>query len=242
MSDLDIIHWPAGLLTPKASPFDSRAFSRSGGRSLGGIARATRTDKGYWIGKYDQVIFRRGKQFDQARAWNAIRTALGGMVGLIAVPVCATRLWVDTGYKDFSSILTPHDDGTPFDDGTYYEQGRIAIEMASFAPLGSTVATLKLVDAPTVSGIRFSYQYAMYETGRVLQQTDENSFQVEIFPAIRQAIPAGAELDADRPTILCHLATDGEMDIEFPGDGMPRPTINFIEAVDVWNDLALEAA
>ncbi|MET3924610.1 hypothetical protein [Devosia sp. 2618] len=235
----DIIHWPAGLLTPQSSPFDPRPFSRSGGRSLGGISRSARSDRGFWQGSLKNIVFRRATQFDQARTWNAIRTALAGTSGLVAVPVCASRVWAADGFKDFAPRMTTHDDGTPFDDGTHYSQGNIDIEMASFAALGSTVINLRLNHAPTASGIRFSYQHAMYETGRILGQLAESVFQVEISTAIRAPIPASAQLEADRPTILCHLASDTEMDIEFPGAGMPRPSVAFVEAVDYWNDLAM---
>jgi hypothetical protein len=171
-----------------------------------------------------------------------MRTDLGGQAGLVSVTVCSTRHWAAQGFTDFSGGLYPHDDDTPFDDETLYYEGRIRIEMAAFAPLSSTVVTLRLVDAPTAQGIRFSYQHAMYETGSIIEQTGADTYRVPIFPAIRRAIPEGAWLEADRPTLLCHLATDAEMDIEFPGAGMPRPSINLVEAVDYWNDLALEEA
>lgn len=242
MPDIEYVHWPADLLTPQASPFDPRPFTRSGGRSLAGVSRYTRTDKGFWVGSYNRVLFRRSQQFDQARAWNKMRVDLGGQTGLVAVPVCSTRYWAAEGYKDFTPILNPHDDLTPFDDDTLYYEDVVRIEMAAFAPLSSTVVTLRLVDAPTAEGIRFSYQHAMYETGSLIEKTGATTYRVPIFPAIRQAIPADALLEADRPTVLCRLATDTELDIEFPGAGMPRPSVNFVEAVDVWNDLALEDA
>jgi hypothetical protein len=239
---IDFIHWPAELLTPMSSPFDPSPFTRSGGRSLGGLARFTRTDRGFWTGSLNNIAFRRAKQFEQARAWNQIRTDLGGQAGLIAVQICATRYWASAGFKDFSSVLHPHDDGTPFSDDTEYAEGAIRLQMASFAPLGSTVVTLRRTTGEVIEGVRFSYQHAMYETGSLIEQIDENTFRVPVFPAIRMAIPADAWLEADRPTLLCRLATDNEMNIEFPAAGMPRPSVNFIEAVDVWNDLALEAA
>lgn len=242
MADLNYIEWPAALLTPQSSPFDPRPFSRSGGRSLGGVSRSVRTDRGFWMGSFNGIIFRRAQQFAQRRTWAALRTSLGGTTGLVVVPVCATKFWAAEGFKDFSGGLVPHDDGTPFDDGSLYSQGLVDLQMASFAPLGATIVTLRLVHAPTASGIRFSYEHAMYETGRILAQPSADTYQVEIFPAIRRAIPAGAQLEADRPTVLCHLATDSEMDLDFPAAGMARPTVNFIEAVDVWNDLAMEAA
>lgn len=194
------------------------------------------------MGSYENIVFRRATQFAQRRTWGAIRTYLGGTTGLIAVPVCASRIWAGPGFSNFGDGLTTHDDGTPFDDGSMYAQGLIDLQMATYAPLGATVVTLRLVHGPSTSGVRFSYQHAMYETGRVLAEPSRGTYQVEIFPAIRMAIPANSQLEADRPTVLCHLASDGEMDLSFPAAGMARPTVNFVEAVDVWNDLALETA
>lgn len=239
---VDFIEWPDEILPPQMVSFTPHPFTRSGGRSLGGISRSVRTDKGFWIGSYSNILFRTANQFAQRRVWNAIRTYLGGTVGLIAVPICSSKVWAAPGFMDFAPVLTTHDDGTTFDDGTSYYQGNIDIQMSSFAPLGSTVVTLKLIHAPTASGIRFSYQHALYETGRVLSQPTADTYQVEIFPAIRQAIPAGASLEADRPTVLCHLASDSEMDIEFPPSGLARPSISFVEAVDTWNSIALGEA
>lgn len=234
----DIIHWPAALLVPQSSPFDLRPFSRSGGRSLGGISRTARSDRGYWVGSYNGIVFRRSN-FDQARTWNALRVAIGGAAGLVAVPVCSTSLWAGLGIESFAPVETTHDDETLFDDDTPYVQGNVQLEMASFAALGSTVVTLRLVDLENVSGVRFSYQHAMYETGRVLSQPTATTYQVEIFPAIRAPIPADAILEAERPTVLCHLASDTEMDRDPTVTGTGRPSVGFVEAVDYWNDLAL---
>jgi len=234
----DILMWP-DTLTPLRPSFDPRPFSR-GGRSLGGVKRTVRTDRGYWVGSYGGVLFRRATQFDQIRAWTQLRVSLAGTAGLVAVPVCSTRHWAKRpNFTDFSGNLTPHDDGTPFDDETLYSENIIGLLMHSAAAIGDTTVTLRIISAPTVTGIRFSYQHAMYETGRVIEEVTSTAFRVEIFPAIRAPIAAGEELDTDRPTCLCHLATDTEMDIEFPETGMPRPTVNFVEACDYWNDLAL---
>lgn len=243
MSDLDYVHWPIDLLPAQSVPFNPVPFTRSGGRSLGGIARYTRTDKGFWQGSLNGIVFRRGLQFGQSREWTKLRTYLNGQAGLLVVPVCSTRLLTSPpDWTDFSPQLFPHDDDTPFADETEYYEGVTRVEMATVAPLGATVVRLRLISAPTVEGIRFSYQHAMYETGSAIEQIGADEYRVPIFPAIRQTIPANAWLETDRPTILCRLATDSEMDIEFPPANMPRPSINLVEAVDVWNDEALAAA
>lgn len=235
----DYVQWPAKLLAPQSSPFDPVPFTRSGGRSLGGLSRSVKTDRGFWSGAYKNIVFRRSNQFAQRRTWNAIRTALNGMSGLVAVPVCASHVWASAEFQDFSQPEITHDDGTTFDDGAGYGQGLIDLQMANYAPLGASVVTLRLNAGPSISGVRFSYQMAMYETGRVVQQIGVSTYQVEIFPTIRAPVPALAQLEADRPVLLCRLASDGEMGLEFPAAGMARPSVNFVEAVDFWNDLAL---
>lgn len=233
---VDIVHWPAGVLPPQSSPFDIRPFTRSGGRSLGGVQRVARTDRGYWVGSYTNVVFRRSR-YEQERVWRALRVALSGMAGLIAVPVCSTATWAKQGL-DFGTTA-PHDDNAPFDDGAFYAQPSIEARVVTAASIGATSVVLQLSGQNDLTGIRFGYGYAMYETGRVISSPAPGQYQVEIFPAIRAPIPPGALLETDRPVVLCRLATDAEMDIDMMVTRLPRPTVNFVEAVDYWNDLAL---
>lgn len=235
----DYLNWPTNLLRPAKATASPVAFTRSGGRSLGGIERTTRTDRGYWrISLSDITVW----SSEMRRTWNAIRTQLNGRAGIVAVPAWSFDSAPYASGQRENPILTPHEDGSTFDDGTEYLQGAIDIEMASFAPLGSTVATLKLVKASSASGIRFSYQHALYETGAILAQPAEDTFQVSIFPAVRQAIPANASLECDVPTCLVHLADDRGMDIDLSAGEIDAASVEFVEAVDYWNDLALEAA
>lgn len=236
---IEIIHWPARLLKPATAMASPVAFSRSGGRSLGGIERTTRSDKGFWRVTLDAVaVYSPGHR----RAWNAIRTSLNGKAGLVVVPAWSFDSAPYASGQRERPLLTTHDDGTTFDDGSEYWQGSVDIEMASYAPLSSTVVTLKLINAASAAGIRFSYQHALYETGPILSEAAENTFQVPVFPAIRQAIPAGSKLEADMPTVLCHLADDRAMDVSLNNTEIDTASVEFVEAVDFWNDLALEVA
>ncbi|MGV8954614.1 MAG: hypothetical protein ACOH2M_26185 [Cypionkella sp.] len=232
----ELIFWPAALLEPASITVSPVPFTRSGGRTLGGIERNTRTDRGFLRVAYSDVTL-----FTPAmrRTWNAIRQDLGGKAGLIVVPVWSFDSAPYASGEREPEILTPHDDDAPFDDGSLYQQGSIDIEMASFAPLASTVVTLRLINATSAAGIRFSYQHAMYETGRIISQPGANTFQVSVSPAIRQAVPAGASLECDLPTVLCHLADDRGMDIGLGNDEINSANVEFVEAVDYWNSLAL---
>lgn len=232
----DYIHWPADVLPPAEVMANLVPFTRSGGRSLGGIERTTRTDRGYWQVTLDQIPVH---QPAQRRVWNAIRTQLGGRAGLVAVPVWAmfSAPYLSGRYEP--PVLTTHDDDTTFDDGTEYSQGVIDVQMATYAPLGATVVTLRNVSAASVVGMRFSYQHALYETGPIISQTGENVFQVPVFPAVRMPIPAGVQLEVDDPTCLCHLAEDRGMDQQEGISILQRRSVTFVEAVDYWNALAI---
>ena len=233
---VDFIHWPANLLVPARATAAPSPFTRSGGRTLGGIQRNTRTDKGFWRIGLNEVSVRTPAM---RRTWNSIRTDLGGKAGLIAVPVWSFDSAPFASGSREREVLTTHDDGTPFDDGSHYHQGSIDIEMASYAPLGSTVVTLRLIHAASAAGIRFSYQHALYETGRIISEPGAGLCQVALSTAIRQPIPAGAKLEVDMPTCLCHLAEDQGMDLLLSNTEIETASVDFVEAVDFWNDLAL---
>lgn len=234
----DIIHWPADLLKPESALASKAAFTRSGGRSLGGLQRSVKTDRGFWRHTLTNISLRSP---DMRRTWNAIGTDLGGTAGLVAIPAWSFDSAPFVGRDCIVPRLidVPHDDETPFDDDALYEQGNILLEMAAFAPLGSTVVTLRAVHSDVPSGIRFSYQHALYETGRIISQPTGNTYQVAIFPAIRAPIPANSILEADRPTCLCRLAADTGMDLQLSSGEIDTATVDFVEAVDHWSDLAL---
>jgi len=234
---VDFIHWPTQLLVPGSALAAQVPFTRSGGRSLGGIERTVRTDRGYWRISLNDVSVRSPTM---RRAWNAIRTGLGGKSGLVVVPCWSfDSAPYASGHRE-PAIFLPHDDDTLFDDDTAYYEGAIHIEMATDAPLSATVVTLRLVDAATAEGIRFSYQHALYETGPIIEQISGDTFRVPVFPAIQRAIPADAWLEVDNPTCLCHMADDRGMDLSLSNVEIDSATVEFVQAVDYWNDLAIE--
>lgn len=229
--------WPRKLLTPQRVLPNLTPFSRSGGRTLGGIRRAVRTDRGFWSITYETITLH---SVEQRRTWNAIRSHLVGSAGLIEIPVWTfeTAPFADGVVNRNSDVLTTHSDGTGFSDGSQYQQGTIAIKMHLTAVLGATVITLRRVHAwDDLTGIRFGYGGAMYETGPAID-VDGDVWRVPIFPAIRQAIPASADLECDYPTIICRLADDRGMDVGLDASMIDGVSVSFLEAVDYWDDLA----
>lgn len=224
------ILWPTTLVPAQilANPVP---FTRSGGRSLGGIERVTRTDRGWWSVSYKGVLLQGAAS---RRTWNALRTYLGGMAGSIAVPV-----WSFDSNGEGGPVLTTHSDGSIFSDGSSYAQPTITVEMAVAAEIGDTSVSLRIIDGiDDLVGVRFSYQHALYETG-ISTSVVGAVWTVSIFPAIRADIPADAALEFDVPTCLVRLATDREMDVSLTAGLVDKVDVAFIEDCEFWNDLAM---
>jgi hypothetical protein len=231
---IDPIIWPIQL-RPEQTSVNPVPFTRSGGKTINGIQRSTKTDRGYWTIGYKNVPV---YNVNLRRLWNAIRTEAGGRAGLLAVPAWSpeTNDWPIGSYLGL--IKTVHSDGTPHSDTTPYLQDPIQVNMLNAAEIGDTVVILQLFGGiDDLTGIRFSYQHALYETG--IASISGNLYTVRIFPSIRAPIPAGAQLQVSRPTCLVHLMSDKEMDtIMSAGSFFDQMDVSFVEAVDEWNDRA----
>lgn len=232
---IDIIEWPICVLRPQMISADLVPYTRSGGRTLGGIEPATRTDLGFWSIEYGSVVMR-NKTHASWRAWSAIRQKLGGKSGLIAVPVrsALTAPYVSGKFEPIGEV--PHDDDTFFDDDTPYTQGAISVVTDGVTPVGATSIKLRIINAASdLVGVRFSYEHTLYETGPVTS-IDDDVWTVPISPTVRQLIPAGADLEFDQPTCLCHLVDDRSMDIDQNAIAkQSSPSVSFVEAVDYWS-------
>lgn len=232
---MTILHWPICVLRPQSASANLVPFSRSGGRTLGGIEPSTRTDLGFWDIQYSNVVMS-NKNRDQWQTWNAIRQRLGGRAGLIAVRVRSSLSAPYVSGKFEPVIDTEHSDDAPFDDDTPYVQGAISVVTDGVTPVGATSIRLRIINAAAnLVGVRFSWNHALYETGPVTS-VDGDIWTVPISPSVRELIPAGADLEFDQPTCLCHLAEDRGMDIDQNAVGkFSQPSVSFVEAVDYWN-------
>jgi len=238
-----LLTWPLCVLNPPKTSADPVAFTRGGGKSINGIERSVRTDKGFWSITLSEITIRSQAQ---KQTWNAIRAGLGGRAGLIAVVV---KSWDSAPYLSQGSnggapvfekrFRTPHgDDETPFSDGSLHSQGAVDIEVAEAVNIGATSIKLRAIRAyPALSGIRFSYAHAMYETGPATEIVG-NVWTVPIFPAVRAPIPANVGVECEQPTCLCHLADDRGMDLPQGQRLWENVSVTFTEAVDHWNDIA----
>ncbi|NTA58104.1 hypothetical protein G6L32_05565 [Agrobacterium tumefaciens] len=232
----DILVWPQDTLTPLACYPNIVPFSRSGGRSLGGLETSVRTDLGFWSVELSDIPM---SSVEQRRSWLAIRKALAGRSGLIAVPVWSQDVAPYVSGKFEPEALTPHSDASPFSDGTEYVQGAISVRSVGVTGIGQTVIKLRVMHgALDLAGVRFSFEHALYETGPLIDVT-EDIVTVPISPTVRATIPDDAELEFDRPTCLCHLSSDDQMGAGVDPVPFERRSVSFVEANDYWNKLAL---
>jgi hypothetical protein len=233
----DFVIWPHRLLVPGAIEANVVPFSRSGGTTLGGLQRVTRSDRGWWSIAYKGLALTNAAQ---RRVFNALGTHCSGMAGLLAVPVWSQ----DAAEWPVGSVngqfLTPHSDGAPFGDGSLYAQPAIVVETVNAVSIGATSLTLRIVSGISeLAGVRFSYQHGLYKTG-FPTAVDGADWTVPVTPAVRAPIPAGATLEFGLPTCLVRLASDREMDASFTAGFFDRVDVAFVEAADYWNDLAEE--
>lgn len=230
----DIITWPVNLLTPEECRPNLAPFTRSGGKSLGGLEPATRTDLGYWaVDLLDVATYSSA----QRRTWEAISQKLGGRAGLIAVPAWSrdTAPYASGEYEPI--IKVPHSDGAPFSDGSQYQQGAISVVTDGVTPLGATTIRLRIINAyRDLVGVRFSYEHALYKTGPVIS-IDGDIWTLPISPTVRALIPAGADLEFDMPTCLSRLADDRGMDAGVNSIEFEQRSVSFVEATDYWASL-----
>ncbi len=171
-----------------------------------------------------------------------MRNLAGGMAGLFAVPVPSPDSSPWPAGAVYGRILTSHSDGTPFGDGSLYSQPAISVTLAVAAEIGDTEVALRIGSGITdLTGVRFSYQHALYETGFAEAPVDD-VVMVPISPAIRAPIPADVALEFSMPTCLVHLASDSEMDVRLSAGRFDQRDVAFIEATDYWNDIIEEGS
>lgn len=235
----DILVWPHDLLIPAECRPNLVPFTRTGGRSLGGVKPSVRTDVGFWTIDYAAILLHSRAQL---RTWEAIKDLLGGSSGRIAIPIWTYRTAPHVsgdGVSYQAAPTVPHDDGTSFSDGSLYEQSSISIVTVGVTAIGATKITLRIINAgDDLSGVFFSYQHALYRTGQVIE-VEGDVWTVRISPSIVAPIPDGADLEFDLPTCLCNLDDDRGMDNGFNIDGNERVGVAFVQDTQYWNLLAI---
>lgn len=228
--------WPRNLLVPRACKANVVPFTRSGGRSLGGVRPSVRTDLGFWNVELQDVMISNRRQ---QRTFEAIKGLVSGSAGRVAVPIYAPKRAPYVNGTSAAPIVMPHSDGSFFNDGSGYQQGAISALSVGTTPIGSTSIRIRMVQGDAdVVGTLFSYNHALYSIHQVTD-VDGDVQTVRITPTVREFIPSGADLQFDEPTCLCNIAEDSGMDDGENFEGYQLVTVSFVEDTDYWSRLAL---
>lgn len=235
----DILEWPRDVLIPEFFTANLVPFSRSGGTSLGGSKPSVRTDLGHWMIEMGNVQLLTRTHY---KAFDTIAAILGGSAGRVAVPVYAQETTPFINGVVTDPAETTHSDSSPFSDGSKYRQRSVSVVTSGVTALGATTIKLRALNADDdLTGVRFSYRHALYQTGELLDRAgDVQTFRVT--PSIRELIPAGVSLEFDEPTCLCRLIDNSGMDRSINPVGIQTVSVKFQEDTDYWARLALGLA
>lgn len=142
------------------------------------------------------------------------------------------RPW-PAGAAPYGSI--PHSDGTFFSDGTGYYQPVIDVETYGYAELRDTTIYLQLnYCGDLMGGESFSINHPtmgwrLYEIGTV-NYVDDTHVAVTFNPPLREDVPAGTQVEFDRPRCVMQLKAPGSMDLTVVPWTFNSANAEFIEA------------
>lgn len=232
---VEILVWPHDLLIPKVMVADVVPFTRSGGRTLGGLKPAYATDLGFWRVDYSGILLHRA---EQKRTWDAIATYLKGSSGRIAVPVWSIDSAPYSVGLEAEDTQVLHSNGQPFSNGMGYSRSAISIISNGITGIGATVMSMRIVDGEAdIAGTRFSYNHAAYKVGQILA-TEGDTVTVSITPSVAALIPHEADLEFTNPTCICNLLSDTGMKRGMRYDRIEEMSLSFVEDTKFWSDLA----
>lgn len=210
------------LFAPEGIHADIEGRVVSGGTSLSGQEDVIATDGGgRWFFELTNPYLD-GRRV--AKAWRALSAHLGAGQPII-VRICDTRHQPTNGFEQ-----VPHSDGAPFSDGGLYLSGDCDIVTAADAALRSTSLAIDIVTLPEplVGGERFSIVHdTMLDRIYEISEISEDRTTVFFTPPLREAVPAGTELNFEDPR--CVMRRDGDMRSPTTMGYAESPGVRFVE-------------
>lgn len=194
--------WPYELMDLISERAGLKGVAMTGGQSVGGIVRSNRLDGGgLWVIEQEFLLHSRA----QIKTARAIEAGLDGGSGEIIIRVFETP-FAPVG---LTASTVPFSDDTTFSDGTEFASIPTGAVLTAAAGLRDTTISLARVTGTLEGGERFSIDHAtkgrrLYTVARV------DGAEVTIRPPLREACPAGTELDFITPGCVCRLANAEE--------------------------------
>lgn len=213
--------FPTGLFGFLDQEVDIERQTLSGGTSIAGDTDRVSADGGGRV----FAEFGRGELIDREKvlAWRAILGALEEGVTPMVVPFCDLR------HQPYGGEHTvTYGDGTVHSDGTPFAGGGPFAEVTSAAALrGTSVPINGAFSQPLVGGEWFTVIHPnkgprAYKVRKI--EGDAISFR----PPLREAIPAGTELDFANPR--CLMVQDGRAAAALTNRRQTTAAVRFVEA------------
>lgn len=214
--------WPSDLLSPGSENWRLQGVALSGGFTVGGNTKLTRTDGGgLWVGEQTFLFHSR----EQIKAARAIEAGLDGGAGQI-VAWSYEEPFAPLGLS-ISSV--PHSDGTSFSDGSEYLSVPYGAVTTASAALRATSMSVTLIAGDLQAGERFSIIHPTKGWRRyVISRVVDNV--ITFRPPLREAVGSGTELDFLRVGCVCRLANPDEFMGALDGNHMTPATARWVEA------------
>lgn len=194
----------------------------SGGTALNGEEDVIATDGGgRWFFELTEPYL---DDVPVAKAWRASAAYLDGGARPIIVSLCDCRYQPTSGFSQ-----VPHSDGAPFSDDSEYTQGSASVTLAASAALRATSIQVEIESLPEdlIGGEKFSIRHAtMLDRWYEIAEVRDDGW-LTIRPPLREATPAGAELNFDDPR--CVMRLDGEMRSPTTLGFIDSPGARFVE-------------
>lgn len=214
--------WPWDLLTPNTENWRLQGVSISGGFTVGGNTKLTRTDGGgLWVG--EQTFLLHGRE--RIKAARAIEAGLDGGAGQI-VAWSYEEPFAPLGLS-ISSV--PHSDGTSFSDGSEYLSVPYGAVTTASAALRATSLSVTLIAGDLQAGERFSIVHPTKGWRRyVVSRVEGNT--ITFRPPLREAAGIGTDLNFLKVGCVCRLANPEDFIGPMGPERVMQATARWVEA------------
>lgn len=224
------IRWPCSVLRAQNIAVDLDSRTLAGPASVSGATQVVSSDAGIFKVTLGGVVV---KTRQQVLVHRAIAALLEGRLGSILIPICraygpsSNAILMDDQEALFNPV--PHSDDSYFDDDTGYVGSLTDVVLAADAAVRAT--TLNVTVNYAADDIQPGEHFSLGERLYRIRSYDADTGVMTIRPPLREAVPAGDELNFDDPVVRCRLASDDGMDLELSLRRFATPTIQFVEDV-----------
>ncbi len=222
------IEFPHDTLKYRSFQFDLAGQVIAGGLSQSGVQQVVNASGGgIWTLRLEGFKLR---QPEQVRAWRKVQFAGQSGVMPINVSVCDLR----HAAVRFPGV--PHSDLTPFSDDSFYGTGNDDFITASNAGIRATAITVSFDDSdPPLGGEFFSLPYGdgRHSLHVITSVTPSGAdYVLRFVPPLRAAIPAGTELEFNRPMLTMRMAGPDAMAAALTLGKFMEPSATFVEHIE----------